>query len=133
MYQGRYTRWNPVPEYDGKRMYCEAVHDDWEGFRIWLSPDPHARMLVVSFPSVLFYANSDEGKRLSKVENDEEMKFPHVFWKVENSSLVAELHRQSSGTTESLDITHYAFLSCSDCIDVLATEEPVFRGGASDA
>jgi hypothetical protein len=128
MFQGRYVRWNPIPKLEGQRMYCEAVHDDWEGFRIWLSPERPSRMLVVRFEHVLFYANSDEGKRLAPVENDKEMKFPHVFWKVENSALLAEFHRQSSGTSESLEITHFAFLSSSDCIDVLAVGEPHFEG-----
>lgn len=85
-------------------------------------------MLVVSFPHALFHANSDEGKRLSLVENDAELTFPHVFWKVENSALVAEFHRQSRGTAEGLGITHYAFLSSTACVDVLAIEDPTFKG-----
>lgn len=109
-------------------MYCEAVHDDWEGFRIWLSPEPPGGMLVVRFSSVLFYANSDEGNRLAPVLNNRELQFPHVFWKVDDSSLVAEFLRQSAGTCEGLLITHFAFLTSSDCIDVLATEEPQFEG-----
>lgn len=109
-------------------MYCEALHDDWEGFRIWLNPDPPGAMLIVSFASVLFYANSDEGKRLATVENEKEMNFPHVFWKVDNSSLIEEFHRQSSGVAETLPIVHYAFLTSSDCVDVLAVEEPSFSG-----
>lgn len=133
MFQGRYVRWNPLPQLEGQPMYCEAVHDDWQGFRIWLRRAPGEGMLVVRFPYVLFYANSDEGKRLAPVENDAEMKFPHVFWKVENSSLIAEFHRQSSGTSETIPIVHYAFLTSSDCIDVLASEEPSFSGSAHDA
>jgi hypothetical protein len=128
MFQGRYVHWNPIAKFEGKRMYCEAVHDDWEGFRIWLSPEKPLRMLIVRFEHAIFYANSNEGKRLSAVENDDEMDFPHVFWKVENSALLAEFHRQSSGTAESLDITHYAFLTSSDCIDVLSVGAPSFEG-----
>ena len=30
MFIGRYIRWNPIPLLEGKRMYCEAVHDDWD-------------------------------------------------------------------------------------------------------
>jgi hypothetical protein len=128
MYQGRYIRWNPIPTLEGKGMYCEAVHDDWEGFRIWLSPDPRGGMIIVRFESVLFYANSDEGKRLSSVENQSDLEFPHVFWKVEDSALVTEFHRQSLGTCDGLNITHYAFLTSSDCIDVLSADEPSFEG-----
>jgi hypothetical protein len=131
MFQGRYIRWNPIPKFEGERMYCEAVHDDWEGFRIWLRPERSDGMLIVSFRTMLFYANSDEGKRLASVENQSDLKFPHVFWKVDNSSLVREFHRQASGTAERLEVTHYAFLSCTDCIDVLATEPPeLVEGGA---
>jgi hypothetical protein len=129
MFYGRYVRWNPLPALEGKRMYCEAVHDDWEGFRIWLRPEREGAMLVVTFPSVLFYANTDEGNRLSKIANETALDFPHVFWKVEDSALIAEFHRQSCGTTEGLQITHYAFPSASDCVDVLSLEPPQFRGG----
>lgn len=128
MFQGRYTRWNPLSEFEGKRMYCDVVHDDQEGLRIWFSTEKPAETLMVRFAHVLFYAKSHEGKRLSAVENDAEMKFPHVFWKVENSALLAEFHRQSSGIHESLNITHYAFLSSTDCIDVLSVDEPVLEG-----
>lgn len=109
-------------------MYCEAVHDDLEGFRIWLSPEKPSRILVVRFDHVLCYVNSDEGKRLASVENDAEISFPHVFWKVENSALISEFHRQSLGTSESVAITHFAFLTSSDCIDVLALGDPIFEG-----
>jgi hypothetical protein len=79
MFQGRYVHWNPIAKFEGKRMYCEAVHDDWEGFRIWLSPEKPLRMLIVRFEHAIFYANSNEGKRLSAVENDDEMDFPMSF------------------------------------------------------
>ena len=46
------------------------------------------------------------------------------FGKWSNLHLAAEFHRQSLGTRASWNITHYAFLSVNDCIDVLATEPP---------
>ena len=128
MFQGRYIRWNPVPQFEGQRMFCEAVHDDAEGFRIWLSTEMSRAVLVVKFAFVLFYASSAGGKRLARVQNADEMSFPHAFWKVDASALVEEFHRQSVGTLESVPIVHYAFLSCSDCVDVLATEPPIFVG-----
>jgi hypothetical protein len=126
MFQGHYIRWNPVPEFEGKRLYCEALHDDREGFRLWLQPEPPGRMLVVKFDHLLFYASSDEARRLAAVQNSAEMKFPHAFWKVENSALIAEFHRQSAGTVELLEIMHFAFLTANQCVDVLAIDEPVF-------
>lgn len=104
-------------------MFAAAVHDDWEGFRIWLEPETGGTVMV-TFPSHLFYANAPEGRRLSAVENSSEMCFPHVFWTVENSALITEFQRQAAGTADELGITHYAFLTSTDCIDVLATEQP---------
>ncbi|MGL4325487.1 MAG: hypothetical protein ACRCTD_15735 [Beijerinckiaceae bacterium] len=126
MFQGHYIRWNPIPELDGQRMSCEALHDDWEGFRLWFKPQS-GPMLIVSFPSVLLHASSEDGSRLSPIINTVPLELPHLFWKVEQSALVAEFHRQSLDTRASWNITHYAFLSVNDCIDVLATEPPVFR------
>ena len=130
MWQGEYIRWNPIPNYEGARLYCEAVHDDWEGFRIWLRPeDKKSGMVIVRFESMLMYVNSDEGNRLSNVTSQEKMVFPHAFWKVEKSSLIKEFHRQSVGINEELKIKHFALLTCDDCIDILSVDEPTFETG----
>ena len=128
MWQGIYKRWNPVPYLEGKRLYLEAVHDDWEGFRIWLSSENRKLgvVAIVKFEQVQMYVNSDEMYRLSEVENGKELNFPHTFWKVEKSALLNEFHRQSVGIYEDAGIVHYAFLSCSDCIDVLSSSKPNF-------
>jgi hypothetical protein len=128
MYHGRYIRWNPLPARERRRLYCEAVHDDWEGFRIWLRPDTAGPMLIVTSHGVQFYACSNESKRLATIANQAPLDFPHAFWIVEDSALLAEFHRQSCSTTDDLKITHYAILSASDCVDVLALEPPVFSG-----
>jgi hypothetical protein len=131
MWQGSYQRWNPVPKLEGIRMWCEAVHDDWEGFRIWFRPEDRTLpMLVVHFGHRLLYVNSDEGDRLSRV-SEPPSGGPHVFWQVHDSSLVAEFQRQSLGIRADNVITHYAFLSSSDCVDVLSLEAPTFRLGSN--
>ena len=129
MWNGTYIRWNPLPRLDGARVYCEAVHDDWEGFRIWLRPEEHhLGIIVVRFESRLFYTNSDEGDRLSAVSNQQELQFPHAFWIVQDSALVAEFRRQAAGVRDDDNLVHYAFLTCNDCIDVIAIGEPFFVG-----
>jgi len=134
MWNGTYKRWNPLPRLEGARVYCEAVHDDWEGFRIWLRPEEHhLGIIVVRFGRRLFYTNSDEGDRLSGVVNEDELQFPHPFWTVEDSALVTEFRRQAAGVRDDVPLTHYAFLTCNDCIDVIATEDPVFVGPGDDA
>lgn len=127
MHQGTYTRWSPIPDLDGMRMYCEAVHDDWEGFRLWLMPDDRrGDMLVVSFDTVLSYASTPEWFRLGVIANVDELTFPHVFWTVGSSALVSAFRRDACGTVDDLPITHYAFLTSNDCIDVLASAPPRF-------
>ena len=129
MWQGKYQKWNPVPHLENKRLYVEAVHDDWEGFRIWFGSESKnlGIVTIVKFESALMYVNSDESYRLSGVQNSEPLKFPHLFWQVENSELLKEFHRQSLGIYGDWEIKHFAFLSASDCIDVLCGVEPTFN------
>jgi hypothetical protein len=128
MWKGIYKRWNPVPQLEGLRLYSDAVHDDREGFRIWLrSEDSALGVIVIRFESRLLYTNSDEMYRLAGIENNDEVRFPHAFWKVEDSGLVTEFHRQSLNIHENVPLTHFAFLSCTDCIDVLSVDEPQFN------
>ena len=127
MWQGNYTKWNPVPHLADKAFYVEAVHDDAEGFRIWFSNSTAGVVTIVKFNNVLLYTNSDEMYRLSEVKNQEPMKFPHLFWQVEDSELIKEFHRQSLEIYKDRPIKHFVFLSGSDCIDVLSESEPTFN------
>ncbi len=128
MWQGIYRKWNPVPLLEDKFLYVEAVHDDWEGFRIWFSAkNKNAGIVtIVKFDPALMYVNSDESYRLSDVQYIEDTKTAHTFWKVEDSQLLKEFHRQSVEVYTFLEIEHYAFLSGNDCIDVLSAFEPTF-------
>jgi len=128
MWKGYYRKWNPVPVLEDKELYVEAVHDDWEGFRIWISAENRNAGIVAiaRFENALLYTNSDESFRLSETERESGTKFPHLFWTVENSLLINEFHRQSLRIYEDWKITHYAFLSGNDCLDVLSVEPPQF-------
>ena len=129
MWQGFYKKWNPIPILEDKCLYVEAVHDDWEGFRIWFTSENTKLgvILIIKFEDALLYIKSNESFRLSSVENSEEMKFPHLFWKVENSDLIKEFHRQSLDIYKDWKIQHFALLSGEDCIDVLSVDEPTFE------
>ena len=127
MWIGEYSKWNPIPKYAGICFDIEAVHDDWEGFRIWFRPHLNTMsMLIVSFDSELFYCSSDESDRLVGAKNNISKEFPHLFWKVNDSELVKEFIRQSSNVRESDAIQHYCFMSCNQCVDVLSLTEPTF-------
>ena len=114
MWIGIYSKWNPVPEYEDMQFEIDAVHDDWEGFRIWFRPhDVTKPMLIAKFDSELFYSSSDEGDRLIGAKNSEVLKLPHLFWKVSESELANEFVRQSSGVREIGEFRHYCFMSCN--------------------
>ena len=120
MWHGIYRRWNPIPEFEGKRLYIEAVHDDWEGMRVWLkSENSEDGMIVLRFQGVEAYFSSDESNRLRPIEPEQFLNFPHAFWKVENSELFENLNSQSCGTSPT-GVQHFAILACEDCIDILA-------------
>jgi len=133
MWIGSYEKWNPIPGFAGERFEVEAVHDDWDGFRIWFrAHDLTKGMLIARFEVPLFYSSSDEGDRLIGATNDISQEFPHLFWRVLDSSLVTEFKRQGSGVREGDLIHHFCFLSCNQCVDVLSPHEPEFSG-AEDA
>ncbi|GBC59932.1 hypothetical protein DENIS_0874 [Desulfonema ishimotonii] len=118
-----YQKWEPI-RLTHKPLYCEAVYDDYEGFRIlFKGEDKTSPMLRVSFESVLTYRNIDEGDymhTLDLIDNES----GHPFYIVNNSSLVKWFHKESYGIHEDTIITHYAFYTSNDCIDVLSSFEP---------
>lgn len=129
MWVGTYTKLNPIPEYSGKLFEVDAVHDDWEGFRIWFRPyDATKAMLIARFEDEVFYSSSDEGDRLIGAKNDISKEFPHLFWKVTDSSLVSEYLRQGSGVRDRHRIHHYCFMSCNQAVDVLSYSAPSYDG-----
>jgi len=130
MWHGRYQRWTPIETWSRCRVYIDAVHHDWEGFRIWLRhDDPTKGMLIVRFENPLLYDAAGEHDRIGTIEPDQRaLEFPHVFWTINESELVAIFHRQSCGIHNDRSVVHYAFLACDQCIDVLSAVEPTFDG-----
>lgn len=130
MWHGQYKRWTPIEAWSNSRVYIEAVHDDWEGFRIWLRhDDPTKGMLIVRFEAAMLYDSAGEHDRIGEIKPDQpKMEFPHVFWTVDDSELLTVFHRQSCGIHKDHGVVHYAFLACDQCIDVLSSTAPTFNG-----
>ncbi len=90
-------------------------------------------MLIARFQPILLYCSSDESDRIVEIQHANQiLKFPHVFWIVDDSELVAIFHRQSCGLHTNRDIIHFAFLSCNQCVDVIACGLPAFSGDVSN-
>ncbi len=118
-----YKKWLPI-EGAPKKLYCEGIHDDYEGLRILLKgEEAQSSILRLSFDSVFAYRNIDEGyllRTLNKMDNPGES----TFYIVENSTWIEWFNEESYGTLENSKITHYAIYTPNDCIDLLTEYEP---------
>lgn len=118
-----YKKWLPI-EGIPKKLYCEGIHDDYEGFRVLLKEEDSQSLVVrLTFETVLAYRNIDESYLLRTVDN---INSPgeSTLYIVENSLWVKWLHEESYGTLEGKNITHYAIYTPNDCLDILAEHEP---------
>lgn len=119
-----YQKWIPIHSIP-ERLFCEAIHDDYEGFRILLRGEAlHSPMLRISFESVLAYRNIDEGSLLKTLNLLKDCE-PSSFYLVQNSTWLVWFHEESYGMYEDRHIVHYAIFTSHDCIDVLSEYEPV--------
>ena len=118
-------KWTPFSKKYTHRVYCEGIHDDYEGFRILLSDqDKHSPMLRLFFENPFLYQNRDESYMISHTNIEGSFEFPHAFYIIENSDLVERFHNKSASVYRDRDLKHYAIYTSNDCIDVLSDLEP---------
>ncbi len=118
--------WPQLGDYP-KRMFVEAIHDDWEGFRIILADVEFKTRIRIAFINKLSYRNTDEGFLLQLWETAEEKKLGNTFYLISNSTYIDFFNEMSYGIHKDKDIKHYAIYSDADCIDVLSIAEPVIN------
>ncbi len=107
-----------------KRLFVEAVHDDYEGFRILLRGDAATdRMLRVSFEMPLLYRKTDEGDRLKTVHENPAITQSALFT-VEQSTLVEWLASESDGMRGTDKMTHFLFACSNDVLEVISEFKP---------
>jgi hypothetical protein len=119
----KYEKWAPVDSIPN-RMYCEAIHDDYEGFRILLKGEDSASpTLRLKFDSVLMYRNMDEGAMLKTLHaiKDREL-FP--LYIVKNSTWIEWFHEESYNTYTENEIIHISIITPDDVIDILSENTP---------
>ena len=111
-------------KYEGL-YYCEALHDDNEGFRIILEHESgKGPLLKVTFGKFLAYRNIDESNRLKLWNEHKDIAEKHTFYEVENSIWVKWFVNENKGKYESSEIKHYMILTSQDVIEVLSYDEP---------
>ncbi len=124
--QETYRPWQPMEDLP-KTRYCEAVHDDWEFFRILLRPeDPTRPMLRLLFDAVIGYRNVNESYRLRLLDDRKAMQNRGTLFVVDHSNWLRWLSEESHGVVEHMhgNPVHYAILTPEDCIDVASAYPP---------
>jgi hypothetical protein len=123
MSKDQYIKWEPI-ENIPTRLYCEALHDDYEGFRIILRGEAKdSRTLRITFDLPLAYRNMDEGSLLKSLKNIKTPGDSSLYF-VNDSSWIEWFHQESCGIYKGKNIIHYAIITPNDCIDVLSEYAP---------
>jgi hypothetical protein len=119
-----YKKWEPIKSIPAS-LYCEGIHDDYEGFRILLKgEDQNASILRIKFESALAYRNVEDGKR-SKTQDLLSDAKDFSLYTVINSKWLNWFSEENYGMYDGLNLVHYAILSLNDWIDVLSAEQPI--------
>lgn len=123
MSQEVYERWDPVQGVPS-RMYCDAIHDDHEGFRILLRPeDPTCSTLRIRFEGAIGYRNVNESYRQRTWSRFDGEGLGSLFC-VANSDWVDWIKKESAGVLDNSNVVHYAILTDEDCIEVVSEFPP---------
>lgn len=119
----RYRPWSPlegVPDV----LYVEAIHDDYEGFRVMLKGLGNACTLRLTFESAVAYRNINESFRARTWgARSSHIGLPSLRL-VEHSRWLEWLVEESGGILDARKLTHYAIYTPEDCIDVVTEFEP---------
>lgn len=117
--------WKPLEDLPNP-MYVEAIHDDWEGFRILLRPEDQTfSMLRIEFENKLSYRNTDESYLLKIWHTTDKETLGKIFYTVENSAYIDFFNEMSTQIYSDWKLKHFAIYTVSDCIDVISTTSPI--------
>ncbi len=118
-----------IPHVDTKKNYSiEAIHDDYEGFRILLRSDILTdKVLKITFNNHVSYRNTDESFLLKLFGNTDEKLLGKTFYLVCNSDYVDFFNESTMNLYTDWDVIHYAIYTISDCIDILSDQPPIIE------
>jgi hypothetical protein len=117
--------WQPLPNLPSN-MQVEAIHDDYEGFRI-LMRSKDSEILRICFTEKITYRNTDESEYLKIWGNDIKV-LKSNFFQVQDSSFLRyflqEMNENRFHDNSMNSIGHYLIFTDFDCIDILSTKPP---------
>jgi hypothetical protein len=116
----RYEIWRPINN-ESPEVSVEALHDDWEGFRVLLREHGSERVIRVAFNAHVAYQNRDESDLHGEALRSEGL-MRGCFYLVRDSEFAQRFAADSLRDCSRLK--HFAIITDTDCIDVLAPEDP---------
>jgi hypothetical protein len=118
-----------IPDVDNKITYnIEAIHDDYEGFRILLRANNlTGNILRITFNNNLSYRNTDESFLLKLWEYIDKETLGKTFYLVSNSAFVGFFNESTENIYKEWNVVHYAIYTTSDCIDILSDQPPIIE------
>lgn len=123
MLQERYRAWSPL-EGVPHEVWVEAIHDDYEGFRVLLKGDGNARTLRLTFVAPVAFRNINESFRARTwSDRPAHLGLPSLRL-VDRSRWLDWLIEESGGILDAGKLKHYAIYTPEDCIDVVTEFEP---------
>jgi hypothetical protein len=121
----RYKEWNETKHWPSN-LYLQALHDDYEGFRLLLEDKVTGAVYRLAFDSNLAYRNIDEGDLLRSTATLIKTRTSIVtVYEVENSEWLRWFREESNGKYDSQKIYHWTITTPNDWIDVLSIEPPI--------
>ena len=115
-----YELWKIFPDRE-IRATVEGVIDDWEGFRVLLKDHETDRVVRIIFSSHVAYLNRDESDLDGEAARSEGLG-RGCFYLIQNSEFAARFKADS--VRQFSKLKHFAIITDSDCIDVLAVDDP---------
>lgn len=118
-----------IPNVDNSaNYYIEAIHDNYEGFRILLrSSILEGKMLRINFNDKLSYRNTDESFYLKLWGSMNKEILGKTFYIISNSDYADFFNDQTLDIYRDWKIIHYAIYTNSDCIDILSIQQPIIE------
>lgn len=116
----RFEVWRIEPGKD-VQVSVEALIDDWEGFRLLLRDHATDRIVRLAFETCVAYRNRDESDLDSEAARSEGLG-RGCFYRVAESEFLQTFEKESARQFQGL--MHFAIVTDSDCVDVLATHDP---------
>jgi hypothetical protein len=101
----------------------DALIDDWEGFRILLHNHKTGGKIRIAFDTHVAYRNRDESDVVGELGRSDGAKRGQ-FYRVANSEFIVQFLRDTARPYIGERLRHFAIVTESACIDVLAESEP---------